>query len=228
MGQICVEKVKAQPVFSADNVKYTYLCTHKNQCMNFLEEKILADGRVYAGDILKVDSFINHRIDMDVMRQAACEFKRRYEGERVDKILTIEASGIAIAVMLANMYDVPVVFAKKAETANSTDDKYRSQAFSFTRKEMNDIVVSRPYISPGERILIVDDFLATGQAARALIDIVRQAGAEVVGLGMLVEKGQQEGGKSLRGDGYRVESIAIIDSMDHGTQTIRFRNHSAQ
>ncbi|MCF0194694.1 MAG: xanthine phosphoribosyltransferase [Bacteroidaceae bacterium] len=196
--------------------------------MNFLEEKILADGKVCAGDILKVDSFLNHQIDMGVMRWAAGEFKRRYDGVRVDKILTIEASGIAIAVMLGDMYDVPVVFAKKAETVNSTDDKYRSRAFSFTHKEMNDIVVSRPYLSKGERILIVDDFLADGQAARALIDIVGQAGAEVVGLGMLVEKGQQGGGTGLRSEGYRVESIAIIDSMDDEAQTIKFRDSGVQ
>lgn len=191
--------------------------------MNFLQEKILADGKVYPGNVLKVDNFINHQVDMDIMRQAACEFKRRYKGVQVDKVLTIEASGIAIAMMLANMYDVPVVFAKKGETVNSTDDKYMSQAYSFTHKKMNNVFVSKPYLSKGEKILIVDDFLADGKAAAALIDIVKQAGGEVVGLGMLIEKGQQDGGKNLRAGGYRVESIAIIDNMDYETQTINFR-----
>ncbi|MCF0214133.1 MAG: xanthine phosphoribosyltransferase [Muribaculaceae bacterium] len=191
--------------------------------MNFLEEKILADGKVFPGNVLKVDNFINHQVDIDIMRQAACEFKRRYRGVHVDKILTIESSGIAIAMMLANMYDVPVVFAKKGETANSTDDKYMAQAYSFTHRKMNNIFVSRPYLKSGERILIIDDFLADGQAASALIDIVSQAGGEIVGLGMLIEKGQQKGGETLRSKGYRVESIAIIDSMDAKTQTITFR-----
>ena len=191
--------------------------------MNFLEKKILADGKVFPGNVLKVDNFINHQVDIDIMRQAACEFKRRYRGVHVDKILTIESSGIAIAMMLANMYDVPVVFAKKGETANSTDDKYMAQAYSFTHRKMNNIFVSRPYLKSGERILIIDDFLADGQAASALIDIVSQAGGEIVGLGMLIEKGQQKGGETLRSKGYRVESIAIIDSMDAETQTITFR-----
>ena len=196
--------------------------------MNFLEEKILADGKVYPGNVLKVDNFINHQVDMDIMRQAACEFKRRYKGVQIDKILTIEASGIAIAMMLANMYDVPVVFAKKGETVNSTDDKYMSQAYSFTHKKTNNIFVSRPYLKKGERILIIDDFLADGQAARALIDIVKQAGGEIMGLGMLIEKGQQKGGATLRSEGYRVESIAIIDSMDYDSQQIIFRGYGTE
>ena len=196
--------------------------------MNFLEEKILADGKVYPGNVLKVDNFINHQVDMDIMRQAACEFKRRYKGVQIDKILTIEASGIAIAMMLANMYDVPVVFAKKGETVNSTDDKYMSKAYSFTHKKTNNIFVSRPYLKKGERILIIDDFLADGQAARALIDIVKQAGGEIMGLGMLIEKGQQKGGATLRSEGYRVESIAIIDSMDYDSQQIIFRGYGTE
>lgn len=193
--------------------------------MNFLEEKIIADGKVFPGNVLKVDNFINHQVDIDIMRQAACEFKRRYKGVHVDKVLTIESSGIAIAMMLANMYDVPVVFAKKGQTVNCTDDKYMSQAYSFTHKKMNSIFVSRPYLTKGERILIIDDFLADGQAASALIDIVNQAGGEVVGLGMLIEKGQQKGGETLRKAGYRVESITIIDNMDYETQTINFRSY---
>ena len=194
--------------------------------MNFLEKKILADGKVFPGNVLKVDNFINHQVDIDIMRQAAAEFKRRYRGVAIDKILTIEASGIAIAMMLADMYDVPVVFAKKGETVNSTDDKYMAQAYSYTHKKMNNIFVSRPYLNRGERILIIDDFLADGQAAKALIDLVRQAGGEIVGLGMLIEKGQQKGGATLRSEGYRVESLAIIESMDFETQTIVFRENN--
>lgn len=158
--------------------------------MNFLEEKIMADGVVKAGDILKVDNFLNHQIDINVIRQIAHELKRRFEGERIDKVVTIEASGITIATLLGDLCDVPVVFAKKGETANSTDDKYVSEAYSFTHKRMNQVFISRPYLHAGERILIVDDFLADGQAVHALIDIVHQAAAEVVGIGIAIEKGQ--------------------------------------
>ena len=193
--------------------------------MNFLEEKILADGTIKQGNILKVDNFLNHQIDVDIIRQIAYEFKRRFRGKEVTKILTIEASGIAIATLLGDLYDVPVVFAKKGETANSTDDKYISHAYSFTHKRMNNVFVSKPYMLPGEKVLIVDDFLADGQAMSALIDIVHQAGAEVVGLGVAIEKGQQNGGKLLREQGYHVESIAIIDSMDWETGHIELRQN---
>lgn len=193
--------------------------------MNFLEEKILEDGRIYPGNVLKVDNFLNHQIDIDIMRQIAYEFKRRFKGLEVNKVLTIEASGIAIATMLANLYDVPVVFAKKGETVNCTDDKYMSSAYSFTHKRENNVFVSRPYLSSTDKVLIVDDFLADGQAALALIDIVKQAGASVVGLGVAIEKGQQKGGHILREAGYHVESIAIIDEMDSEKQTIKFRSN---
>jgi xanthine phosphoribosyltransferase len=192
--------------------------------MNFLEEKILKDGIIIQGNILKIDSFLNHQIDIGIIRQIASELKRRFSGVVVNKVLTIEASGIAIATMLGNLYDVPVVFAKKSETANSTDDKYVSQAYSFTHKKMNNVFVSKPYLHDTDKVLIVDDFLADGQAMGALIDIVHQAGAEVVGLGVAVEKGQQNGGKNLRAQGYQVESVAIIDSMDYETGKIVFRN----
>ncbi len=191
--------------------------------MNFLEEKILADGTIKEGNILKVDNFLNHQIDVDIIRQIALEFKLRFKGQEVTKILTIEASGIAIAVILAELYDVPVVFAKKGETANSTDDKYMSQAYSFTHKKMNSVFVSKPYMLAGDKVLIVDDFLADGQAMGALIDIVHQAGASVVGLGVAIEKGVQKGGRILRAQGYRVESIAVIDEMDYETGIIKFR-----
>ena len=192
--------------------------------MNFLEEKILSDAIIKPGNILKIDNFLNHQIDIGIIRQIAIEMKRRFGDLEVNKILTIEASGIAIATMLGNLYDVPVVFAKKSETANSTDNKYVSQAYSFTHKQMNKVFVSKPYLHPTDRVLIVDDFLADGQATHALIDLVRQAGGEVAGIGIAVEKGQQNGGRLLREEGYRLESIAIIEEMNYETQTIRFRN----
>ena len=191
--------------------------------LNFLEEKILSDGTIKQGNILKIDNFLNHQSDIDIMRQIAYELKRRFRDVEVNKVLTIEASGIAIATMLGNLYDVPIVFAKKGETANSTDDKYVSQAYSFTHKQMNSVFVSKPYLHPTDRVLIVDDFLADGQAVHALIDLVHQAGGEVAGIGIAVEKGQQKGGRQLREEGYRLESIAIIDEMDWETQSIKFR-----
>lgn len=191
--------------------------------MNFLEDNILACGSIKEGNVLKVDNFLNHQIDIDLIRQIAYELKRRFKGKQVTKILTIEASGIAIATLLGDMYDVPVVFAKKGETVNCTDDKYVSHAYSFTHKKMNNVFVSRPYMNAGEQVLIVDDFLADGQAMSALIDIVHQAGADVVGLGVAIEKGQQQGGRKLREEGYQVESIAIIESMDYRTGEIAFR-----
>lgn len=197
---------------------------HKKYTMNFLEEKILQDGAIKEGNILKVDSFLNHQIDIDIIRQMAYEFKRRFKGTKVTRILTIEASGIAIATLLGDLYDVPVVFAKKGETANCTDDKYVSQAYSFTHKKMNNVFISKPYLHSGDEVLIVDDFLADGQAAHALIDLVHQAGAHVAGIGIAIEKGQQKGGELLRSEGYHLESIAIIDSMDWETQTINFRS----
>lgn len=191
--------------------------------MNFLEEKIAKDGVIRDGNILKVDSFLNHQVDIDIMRQISCEFRRRFNGVKFNKILTIEASGIAIATSLANLCEVPVVFAKKSETLNSTDTKYVSKAYSFTHSQTNNIFVSRPYLNAGDQVLIVDDFLANGEAAHALIDIVHQAGGTVVGIGVAIEKGHQVGGKILREEGYRVESIAIVDSMDSKAQTINFR-----
>lgn len=191
--------------------------------MNFLEKKILSDGTIREGNILKIDNFLNHQIDIDIMRQLAQELKRRFRGVTVTKILTIEASGIAIATMLGDLYDVPVVFAKKSETANSTDTKYMSQAFSFTHKTINNVFVSKPYLLATDKVLIVDDFLADGESMHALIDLVHQAGGEVVGLGVAVEKGNQKGGRMLREEGYWLESVAIIEEMDWKTQTIRFR-----
>lgn len=194
--------------------------------MNFLERKILQDGVIKEGNILKVDSFLNHQIDIDVMRQMAFEIKSRFNDVEINKILTIEASGIAIATLLGNLYNVPVVFAKKNQTANSTDDKYVSQAYSFTHKKMNNVFISKPYLKSTDKVLIVDDFLADGQAAHSLIDLVHQAGATVAGIGIAVEKGQQKGGQILRQEGYRLESLAIIEKMDWQTQTIKFREQT--
>ncbi len=192
--------------------------------MNFLEEKILADGQVKTGDILKVDSFLNHQIDIDIMRQIGYELKKRFRGTQITKILTIEASGIAIAAFLGDLFDVPVVFAKKGQTANSTDDKYMSHAYSFTHKQDNNVFVSKPYMLSTDKVLIVDDFIANGDAVLALVDIVKQADAEVAGIGIAIEKGYQEGGRLLREQGYRVESIAIVDAMDADTGEITFRS----
>lgn len=192
--------------------------------MNYLEEKILREGVIRPGNILKIDSFLNHQIQIDVMRYIAQEFKSRFAGTEITKILTIEASGIAIATMLGNSLDVPVVFAKKSETLNSSDDKYISQAYSFTHKKQNKVFVSAPYISASDHVLIVDDFLAEGEAVHALIDITRQAGATIAGIGIAVEKGHQSGGRKLREEGYHLESLAIIEEMDYENQTIKFRD----
>jgi len=194
--------------------------------MNFLEEKIISDGVVKTGDILKVDGFLNHQIDIDIIRRIAHELKYRFRNVKVDKVLTIEASGIAIAALLSDLYDVSMVFAKKTETANSTDGKYTSRVYSFTHKKTYDVFISRPFLKAGERVLIVDDFMADGNAVHALIDLVHQAGGEVAGIGIAIEKGQQPGGKKLRDEGYLLESIAIVESMDPVTQAIRFRKQS--
>ncbi|MBP5135900.1 MAG: xanthine phosphoribosyltransferase [Paludibacteraceae bacterium] len=191
--------------------------------MNFLEKKILSDGKVLEGDILKIDNFLNHQIDVGIMRQIASELKSRFSDVPVSKILTIEASGIAIATMLGSLYEVPVVFAKKEATANSTDDKYESHAYSFTHRKNVNVYVSKPYLSSTDSVLIVDDVLANGEAVHALIDIVRQASGKVAGIGIAVEKGQQNGGRILREEGYRLESVTIVEEMDWKTQTISFR-----
>jgi len=192
--------------------------------MNFLEEKILSDGIVKEGNILKVDNFLNHLIDMNIMNQIAQEFKRRFEGKQVTKILTIEASGIAIATAVSQCFgNVPVLFAKKSHSVNVDDDKYTAQAYSFTHKQMNQVFVSKRYLSADDKVLIVDDFMAQGAAMLALTDIVNQAGAEVVGIGIAVEKGVQEGGELIRSKGYQLESIAIVDEMQANPRSIKFR-----
>lgn len=191
--------------------------------MNFIEKKILSDGIIEPGNILKINNFLNQQIDPDVMSFIAQDLKKRFEGVEMTKILTIEISGIPIATMLGHYLSLPVIFARKQEILNATDGMYVSQAFSFTHKQQNTVYVPTPFISSADKILIVDDFLANGEAARALIDIVRQAGATVAGIGIAIEKGFMKGGQELRAEGYRVESVAIIDGMDCETQTIHFR-----
>lgn len=195
--------------------------------MNQLEQKIVEKGEIKEKNILKVDSFLNHQIDVELLKDMAEEWQKRFENIKVDKILTIEASGIAIGTILAAKYDVPLVYAKKSETVNCTDDKYISQCFSFTHKKTNKIMVSKPYLSKGENILIVDDFIADGEAMSALTDIVEQAGAKVAGIAIAIEKGQQKGGDKIRKKGYHLESMAIIESMDYETQSIKFAGKEA-
>jgi len=191
--------------------------------MNFLEEKILQDGVIKEGNILKVDSFLNHQIDIDIMRKIAEELQRRFQGEEITKILTIEASGIAIASVAALYFNVPVLFAKKTQSVNVDGDKYTADAFSFTHKCTNHVFVSKRYLNPEDKVLIIDDFLALGSAMLALTNIVEQAGATVVGIGIAIEKGIQDGGDIIREKGYRLESIAIVDEMNAAEHSIKFR-----
>lgn len=191
--------------------------------MNRLEQKIISDGIVREGNVLKVDSFLNHQIDIDMLNWIGEEFKRRFSDVKVDKILTIEASGIALASVAALHFNVPVLFAKKTQSVNVDGEKFCSQVVSFTHKCINNVFVSKNYLKAGEKVLIIDDFLAMGSALEGLTDLVRQAGAEVAGIGIAIEKGFQEGGRKIREKGYRLESLAIIDEMDGTTGTIKFR-----
>lgn len=193
--------------------------------MDYLKAKILSDGVVKKGNVLKVDSFLNHQMDVRLYNEIGKEFYRLFGDCNVTKILTIEASGIGIACVTAQSFNYcPVVFAKKSKTSNVSDSVYTSQVESFTHGNVNTVIVSKEYIKPEDRILIIDDFLANGAALTGLIDIVNQAGATVVGAGIVIEKGFQDGGKKLREKGYRIESLAIIDSMNDETGEIVFRN----
>ena len=191
--------------------------------MQLLKEKILKDGIIKSGNVLKVDSFLNHQIDVPFVAKLGEEFKKRYEGTPITKILTIEASGIGIASVAAMYFNVPVVFAKKASGSNMDKDVYFTQIYSYTHNKINEVIVSKRFIGPNDHILIIDDFLANGCALEGMIDIVRQAGATVEGVGIAVEKGFQGGGDKLRAAGVRVESLAIIEKMDSQTRTIEFR-----
>ena len=189
--------------------------------MKELEEKIRAEGQVYPGNILKVGSFLNHQIDTDFLMRMGAEIARLYEGSGVNKILTIEASGIAIAVAAASQLHVPMVFAKKSKSQNIAGDVYVAQVYSYTHGNTNAVIVQRDVLNPSDRVLVIDDFLANGQALMGLIDIIHQAGAEFVGAAIAIEKTFQGAGDRLRAQGLRVESLAMIESMDD--QTIRFR-----
>ena len=191
--------------------------------MQLLEERILRDGKVREGNVLKVDSFLNHQMDIQLFEAMGREFKRLFEGENISKILTIEASGIGIACVVAQSFGVPVVFAKKGKTKNIAGDVYRSQVESYTHGGVYDIIVSKDYLKKEDRVLLIDDFLANGKALEGLIDIVNEAGATLVGAGIAVEKGFQPGGKKLRDAGVHLESLAIVESMDEKTGKIVFR-----
>ena len=192
--------------------------------MNFLEERILKDGVVKPGKVLKVDSFLNHQMDIALMDQIGKEFHRRFRDAGVTKVLTIEASGIAIAYPVAREFGVPMVYAKKTKSINLDGELYVAEVTSYTHKENNRVIVSKKFLNPADKVLIIDDFLANGCALQGLISIVDEAEAEVVGLGVAIEKGFQPGGERLRNLGYRLESLAIVDSMDGETGAITFRN----
>lgn len=192
--------------------------------MKLLEERIQNDGVVKAGNVLKVDSFLNHQMDIALFNEMGKEFKRLFADVEINKIMTIEASGIGIACIAAQYFNVPVVFAKKAQSVNIDGEVYSTKIESFTHKRVYDVIVSQKYLSPDDKVLIIDDFLANGCALEGLIDIVHAAGAQVSGIGIAIEKGFQKGGDMIRARGLRLESLAIVESMDAQTGKITFRN----
>ena len=191
--------------------------------MNFLEERVLRDGVVKAGNVLKVDSFLNHQLDIGLIDEIGREFKRRFGDLKITKVLTIEASGIAIGCAVAREYGVPLLVAKKRKSVNLDGDVYVAEVESFTHKEINQVIVAKKYLCPEDHVLIVDDFLANGCALQGLISLVESADATVEGLGIVVEKGFQEGGHRMRNLGYRLESLAIVESMDPESGAVTFR-----
>ena len=191
--------------------------------MNFLEKRIIRDGIVKPGNVLKVDSFLNHQMDIALLDELGKEFHRRFADKKITKVLTIEASGIAIAYPVAREFGVPMVFAKKSKSINIDGDMYVAEVESFTHKNKNQVIVSKRFLSANDHVLIIDDFLANGCALQGLISIVESAGATIEGLGIAIEKGFQDGGYRLRNLGYRLESIAIVDAMDADSGTIVFR-----
>lgn len=188
--------------------------------MKALKERILRDGKCFDGGILKVDNFINHQMDPILMKSMAVEFVRRFARTDINKVLTVEASGIAPAIMVGYLLELPVVFAKK-KVPSTMENMLVTKVFSFTKNRTYDVTVSKDYLCEGDKVLFIDDFLANGNAAKGIIDLCNQAGAELVGMGFLIEKGFQAGGKELRDMGIRVESLAIIDSLDNCTITLR-------
>ena len=191
--------------------------------MNFLEERIVKDGVVKPGNVLKVDSFLNHQMDIDLIDQIGKEFYRRFSHKPINKILTIEASGIAIAYAVAQQFHVPLVFAKKSKSVNIAGDTYTTEVESFTHKNKNTVIVSKQFLDVQDHVLIVDDFLANGCALQGLCSIADDAGASVEGIGIVIEKGFQIGGKVIRNMGYQLESLAIVDAMDPDKGTVTFR-----
>ena len=191
--------------------------------MQLLKDRIRKDGKIKSGDVLKVDSFLNHQMDIKLFVEIGKEFKRRFADYEVNKILTIEASGIGIACIVAQYFDVPVVFAKKSKTKNIAGDVYTTPVESFTHGRTYDIMVSKEFLGDGDKVLLIDDFLANGKALEGLAAIVNDSGAKLVGAGIVIEKGFQPGGDRLRAEGIRVESLAIVESMDETTGTICFR-----
>ena len=191
--------------------------------MKLLEERIRKDGTVKAGNVLKVDSFLNHQMDIDLFNEMGKEWARLFADRKITKILTVEASGIGIACVAAQHFHVPVVFAKKSQSVNIDGEVYSTKIESFTHKRVYDVIVSKKFLHPEDHILIIDDFLANGCALEGLIDIVNKAGASVEGVGIAVEKGFQKGGDLIRSKGIRVESLAIVESMDDKTGEITFR-----
>lgn len=191
--------------------------------MNFLEERIQKDGVVKEGNVLKVDSFLNHQMDIKLFEQMGEEFKKRFADKKINKILTIEASGIGIACIVARYFDVPVVFAKKSQSINIEGEVYVSEVESFTHKRINHVIVSKKYLTADDRVLIIDDFLANGCALQGLISLVNEAGGSVEGIGIAIEKGFQVGGQIIRNLGYKLESLAIVDAMNPQTGEITFR-----
>ena len=191
--------------------------------MNFLEERIAKDGIVKPGNVLKVDSFLNHQMDIELLNEIGREFRRRFADKHITKVLTIEASGIAIAYPVAHEFGVPLVFAKKSKSINIEGEMYVAEVESFTHKNRNQVIVSKRFLGPEDHLLIIDDFLANGCALQGLIAIAGSAGATVEGLGIVIEKGFQIGGNVIRNLGYHLESLAIIDAMDPEAGTITFR-----
>lgn len=191
--------------------------------MNFLEEKIIKDGIVKEGNVLKVDSFLNHQMDIELFNEMGKEWKKRFEGKNINKILTIEASGIGIACIAAQHFNVPVVFAKKSKSINIEGEMYTAEVESFTHKNKNQVIVSKKFLTEDDHVLIIDDFLANGCALQGLIQIVQTAGATVEGIGIAIEKGFQQGGQIIRNLGYQLESLAIVEEMDSETKKITFR-----
>jgi len=191
--------------------------------MKLLEDRIRKDGIIREGNVLKVDSFINHQMDIKLFEEMAKEWKKLFADKKINKILTIEASGIGIAAIVAREFDVPVVFAKKSKSINLDDNNFSTKIQSFTHSKIYDVIVSKKFLSPEDHILIIDDFLANGCALLGLTDLVESAGATVEGIGIAIEKGFQQGGKIIREKGYQLESLAIVESMNAADNTITFR-----